>query len=80
MNNRASSGAPCVFLQGMKCACFENLSTIVQIESCLEFVIGNPVMKSMAMSSHGAFGMGNDCNLPCVLPLSYFTLWQMSHS
>ena len=58
-NNSATWTTSLVFLQGIKCVIFENLSTTTKIESCMCYVLGNPRTKSMLTSSHDFFGIGN---------------------
>jgi len=51
------------FLQGIKCAIFENLSTKTKIESLPCWVLGKTNTKSKLISSHGGSGIGNGvCN------------------
>ena len=42
----------CVEFTGIKCDAFVNLSTTTTMESCVLIVIGNPIIKSMEMTSH----------------------------
>jgi hypothetical protein len=69
-----------VVLIGMKWATFKNRSTITQIESKPDCVVGNPTMKSMLISSHFHWGIFNGCKSPTWLCHSALTLWQLSHS
>ena len=53
-----------VDLNGIKCDAFVDLSTTTMMESCCLIVIGNPVIKSMEMTSHFHFGIGKGGNKP----------------
>ena len=70
--------ASLVFKKGMKCAIFENMSTITRIESWPIWVLGNPKTKSILTASQGLLGMGNGWYNPTfwLHPLAY---WQTLH-
>ena len=51
-------------LVGRNLAILLNLSTITRTPVCPASVAGNSVRKSIAMSSHGALGVGRGCSSP----------------
>ena len=63
-NNLAMSGAVAVTLVGIKCTIFDSKSTTTRIESYPFFVFGNPVMKSIEITSQVFSGMSNGCIKP----------------
>ena len=72
-NKYAIEAAYSIFLQAIKCAIFENLSTTTNIESQPVFIHSNPSTKSMDRSNKILSGTGNGMYNPifcaCTLPL-----------
>ena len=60
----AMASALYVDLTAIKCDSFVNLSTKNMMESCCLIIIGNPVIKSMEMTSYFHSGIGKGCNKP----------------
>ena len=53
-----------VDLTDIKCDAFVNLYTTIMMESCCLQVIGNPIIKSMEITSHFHYGTSKGCNKP----------------
>src|ERR1044072_164454 len=64
-NKSATWLASLTFLQGIKCAIFENLSTTTKTESLPFFVLGSPKTKSIDKSTQGYSGVGKGVYKPC---------------
>jgi hypothetical protein len=62
-----------------KWAIFVSRSMITQIESYPLVVLGNPIIKSILISSHFHVGIGNDCNGPTAFMCMALTRLQVSH-
>ena len=68
-----------VVLTDRKWADLLSLSTTTQAETCCLFFRGNPVTKSMAMSSYFHYGILSGCNKPASRWCSAFTCWHTRH-
>lgn len=71
-----------VFLQAMKWAIFENLSTTTNMESQPFWILGSPLIKSMDTSTHGFSSVGKGIYNPvfCVVLLSPFPVGRLHNS
>jgi hypothetical protein len=77
--NFASVTVECFTFTGRKCANLVSRSIMTQIESNYLDVVGNPVIKSIPISSHFQDRIGNGCNIPADFRRTTFTLRQVSH-
>ena len=57
-----------------------NLSTATHMESWFSEVLGNPMIKSMLISSHFQEDIGSSCKALAALRWLSLTIWQVSHS
>merc|ERR1712080_778543 len=66
-------------LTGINLALLVNRSTITQMLSWLDLVLGNPSMKSIDTCSHFHSGISNGCNKPLGFFCSGLISWQFMH-